>query len=139
MDTRSKIVTPAAARLLPPPFVVATGYFEILRAPLVRALLAVRVEAAEAALVAVVLPLANGAQDQRARAELAAGLRMVDYVVIAGEEDPRALIDSLRPVATVRLEEAEARRARELREHVRSRAGCQPAAGFQPAPPQGLP
>ena len=121
MDTRSKILTPAAARLLPLPLAVATGYFEILRAPLVRALLAARVEAAEAALVAVVLPLANGAQDQRARAELAAALRLVDYVVIAGEEDPRALIDSLRPVATVRLEETEARRARELREHVGGR------------------
>jgi hypothetical protein len=84
----------------------------------VRELREARERAAGAALVAVVLPLANGAQDQRARAELAAGLRMVDYVVVAGERDPDALIDSLRPAAIVRLEEAEARRARELREQV---------------------
>jgi bifunctional ADP-heptose synthase (sugar kinase/adenylyltransferase) len=118
MDTRSKILTPAAARLLPAPLAVATGYFEILRAELLGELREARERAAGAALMAVVLPLANGAQDQRARAELAAGLRMVDYVVIAEEEDPRALIDSLKPVATVRLEEAEARRARELRDQV---------------------
>jgi bifunctional ADP-heptose synthase (sugar kinase/adenylyltransferase) len=121
MDTRSKILTPAAARLLPAPLAVATGYFEILRAGLLGELCEARERAAGAALVAVVLPLANGALDQRARAELAAGLRMVDYVVIAGDEDPRALIDSLKPAAIVRLEEAEARRARELRDHVRSR------------------
>jgi bifunctional ADP-heptose synthase (sugar kinase/adenylyltransferase) len=119
MDTRSKILTPAAARRLPASLAVATGHFEILRAGLLGELREARERAAGAALVAVVLPLANGAQDQRARAELAAGLRLVDYVVIAGEEDPRALVDSLKPVATVRLEEAEARRARELRDQVR--------------------
>jgi bifunctional ADP-heptose synthase (sugar kinase/adenylyltransferase) len=121
MDTRSKILTPAAARRLPAPLAVATGYFEILRAEMLGELREARERAAGAALVAVVLPLANAAQDERARAELAAGLRMVDYVVIAGEEDPRALIESLRPVATVRLEETEARLARELRRNVRSR------------------
>jgi hypothetical protein len=126
MDTRSKILTPAAARLLPPPLAVATGYFEIPRAELVRELCDARERTAGGALVAVVLPLANTALDQRARAELAAGLRMVDYVVIADEGDPRALIDSLRPAALVRLEEAEARRARELKEHVRSRQGQPP-------------
>jgi len=121
MDTRSKILTPAAARRLPPPLAVATGYFEILRAELVRELCEARERVAGSALVAVVLPLANAALDQRARAELAAGLRMVDYVVIADDEDPGALIDSLKPAALARLEEAEARRARELKEHVRSR------------------
>ena len=137
MDTRSKILTPAAARLLPLPLAVATGYFDILRAGLVGALLAARVEAAEAAMVAVVLPLADGAQDPRARAELAAGLRMVDYVVIAGEEDPRALIDSLGPVATVHLEETEARRTRELREQVGRASGPAsptPRQAKRPAP-----
>jgi bifunctional ADP-heptose synthase (sugar kinase/adenylyltransferase) len=121
MDTRSKILTPAAARRLPPPLAVATGYFEIPRAGMIRELSEARERAAGSALVAVVLPLANAALDQRARAELAAGLRMVDYVVIADDGDPGALIDSLRPAPLVRLEEAEARRARELREHVRSR------------------
>ena len=137
MDTRSKILTPAAARLLPLPLAVATGYFDILRAGFGGALLAARVEAAEAAMVAVVLPLADGAQDPRARAELAAGLRMVDYVVIAGEEDPRALIDSLGPVATVHLEETEARRTRELREQVGRASGPAsptPRQAKRPAP-----
>ena len=123
MDTRSKILTPAAARRLPPPFAVATGYFEILRAELVCELREARERAEGGVLVAVVLPLANAALDQRARSELAAGLRMVDYVVIADEGDPGALIDSLKPAALARLEEAETRRARELREHVRSRQG----------------
>ena len=121
MDTRSKILTPVAAHLLPPPLAVATGYFEIPRAGLVRELRDAREQAAGAALVAVVLPLADAAQDQRARAELAAALRLVDYVVMADEADPRALIDSLRPAALARLEVAEERRARELKERVRRR------------------
>jgi bifunctional ADP-heptose synthase (sugar kinase/adenylyltransferase) len=121
MDTRSKILTPAEACLLPPPLTVVTGYFEIPRAELVRELREARERLAGSMLVAVVLPLANAAHGQRARAEMAAALRMIDYVVIADEADPDALIDSLKPAARVRLEEAEARRMRELRDHVRSR------------------
>jgi bifunctional ADP-heptose synthase (sugar kinase/adenylyltransferase) len=121
MDTRSKIVTPEAARLLPAPLTVATGYFEIPRAEMVRELREARERVAGGALIAVVLPLAGGALDQHARAELAAALRIIDYVAIADDGDPDALIDSLKPAALVRLEEGEARRALELREHVRSR------------------
>jgi bifunctional ADP-heptose synthase (sugar kinase/adenylyltransferase) len=121
MDTRSKILTPAEVRLLPPPLTVVTGYFEIPRAELVGELREARERNAGSALVAVVLPLANGAHGQRARAELAAAMRMIDYVVIADDADPNTFIESLQPAALARLEEAEVRRMRELRDHVRSR------------------
>jgi bifunctional ADP-heptose synthase (sugar kinase/adenylyltransferase) len=120
VDTRSKILTLAAARSLVRPIIVATGFFDILRAEHVRELLEARRRSA-GPLLAIVLPRANEALEQRARAELAAALRVIDYVVAANEADAEALIDSLRPAAVVRMEAADARRAAQLTEHVRDR------------------
>ena len=69
----------------------------------------------------VVLPLAGELLPQRARAELAAALRMVDYVVIADDTAPDALLASLEPAQLVRLEEVHAARKRQLMEHVQRR------------------
>jgi hypothetical protein len=72
-------------------------------------------------LLAVVLPLAGELLHQRARAELVAALHMVDYVVTTDETDAAGLIESLKPAVLVRLEEADARRIRQLTEHVHRR------------------
>src|SRR5690348_10193055 len=110
MDTRRKIV-PADA--VPPGCTVVTGYFDILLAADVRELAALA-----RPIVAIVLPLEGALLPQQARAELVAALRIIDYVVIASDA---SIVDNLRPTEVVHLEEAQSRRARELKEHVRSR------------------
>jgi len=113
MDTRSKIVAAGAA---PPGCTVVTGYFDVLLAAHARALAAL-----PRPLLVVVLPLAAEVLTQRARAEMAAGLRVVDYVVIAEDTDADALCERLRPARVVRMEADDALRARQLMEHVRNR------------------
>jgi bifunctional ADP-heptose synthase (sugar kinase/adenylyltransferase) len=103
MDTRSKIIT-------------VTGYFDVLLAAHAREL-----SVLPRPLLVLVLPLAGELMAQRARAEMAAGLRMVDYVVIADTTDADALCERLRPTQIVRMEAADALRTRQLREHVRNR------------------
>jgi bifunctional ADP-heptose synthase (sugar kinase/adenylyltransferase) len=118
VDTRTKILTAAVARRIASPVVVATGFFDVLRAEHVRELRELR---KGGALLVVVLPFAGELLDQRSRAELVAGLRMVDYVVAADHGDVDALIDALKPVQLARLEVADARRARQLIDHVQRR------------------
>jgi hypothetical protein len=113
MDTRTKIVTPEA---VPPGCTAVTGYFDVLLADHVRAL-----EALPRPLVVAVLPRSGELLNQRARAELAAGLRMVDYVVIADDAGAETLLATLRPLRTMRMEEDDARRVRHLIDHVRNR------------------
>jgi bifunctional ADP-heptose synthase (sugar kinase/adenylyltransferase) len=69
----------------------------------------------------VVLPLPNSLLPQRARAELVAALRVVDYVVTADDAAPDALLASLKPSHLVRLEAAHVVRKRQLMEHVHRR------------------
>ena len=118
MDTRSKILTLAEGASLAGPLAMVTGYFDILRAAHIRDLEELHGRVGGAKLLAVVLPERGEILPQRARAELVAALRVIDYVVIA-EAD--RLADSLNPVEIVRLEAADPRRARELREHVHRR------------------
>jgi hypothetical protein len=120
MDTRTKIVTAAAA---PAGCTVVTGYFDVVVAEDARELAEVKTRAGARRLVAVVLPLAGELLGQRARAEMAAGLRVVDYVVIAGEGEAIAIVHELRPAEVVQLEERQAERGRRLKEHVRKRCG----------------
>ena len=121
MDTRSKILTLAEAASLPGPLAMVTGHFDILRAAHIHALEALRSSAAGARLLAVVLPAPDEILAQPARAELVAALRVIDYVVIADAAEARRLADSLQPVEIVRLEAADALRARELKGHVHRR------------------
>jgi len=126
VDTRTKILTPQAARELRlPRLVVVTGYFDLLRAAHVCDLEAVRCRTAAGAMLAIVLPWDQAVLGQRARAEMAAALRVLDYVVIPDENDVEsgvsALLAALHPIEVVRLEMADARRNRELIEHVQQR------------------
>jgi hypothetical protein len=93
---------------------VVTGYFDPLLAAHARELAAL-----PRPLLVAVLPRAGELLAQRARAELAAGLRVVDYVVIAEDTDADGLCKRLRASQVVRLEAADADRTRHLMEHVR--------------------
>ena len=113
MDTRSKIVAPDR---VPPGCAVVTGTFDVIQAEDARELAAIRAESPHSPLCAVVLPLAGELLPRRARAELAAALRVIDYVIA---ED--IALDTLKPARVVRLEEVHATRKRQLMEHVHSR------------------
>lgn len=107
--------------------VLVVGYFDVLGVEHVRALQQAR---GEGPLVAAVLPGPQGAAGEiltgQARAEVAAALRMVDYVLIAAPPghpgDLDELVKRLRPAVIVRLDqtddEADSRRRRWLIEHV---------------------
>ncbi|MBZ5622739.1 MAG: hypothetical protein LAQ69_28995 [Acidobacteriia bacterium] len=122
MDTRSKILTLAAAAEIPVrPLAMVSGTFDILRAEHARELQQVRDRTSARALIAVVLPRAGELLSQRARAELVAALRAVDYVVVASAAELDGLIRLLRPALVIHMEEADERRLQELWDHVRTR------------------
>jgi hypothetical protein len=52
---------------------------------------------------------------------MAAALRVVDYVFLVADGDLAALETALQPIEILNLEEADARRTRELVEHVHTR------------------
>jgi bifunctional ADP-heptose synthase (sugar kinase/adenylyltransferase) len=131
VDTRNKILTLDAALALDArPLIVVTGTFDLLGTALIAQLDAARtsmlpppsrcavLRTRTAALLAVVVPSAHQWLPASARAELAAALRMIDYVVIAEGAGFERLIQTLRPTAVVRMEEDDERRARQLIEHV---------------------
>lgn len=115
MDTRSKIVSAAS---VPRGCTVVTGGFDVLLAADARELAAIRARDAENALVVVILPVTGELLPARARAELVAAIRVVDYVVIADDPAPDVLLAALEPARVVRLETAQAERKRQLMEHV---------------------
>jgi hypothetical protein len=122
VDTRNKILSldEARSRAWPGVAIVAGG-FDVPRASLVRELCAIRERTGARALLAVVLPLENEILPRRARAQLAAALRVIDFVVIADHCELDRLAECLKPLEVVRMEAADACRARQLIEHVHSR------------------
>ncbi len=123
MDTRAKILTVAAARALEParPLAIAAGTFDVLLAEDARELAEVRNRTGARTVMVVVLRSAREVLNQRGRAELAAALCMVDYVLTAGDEEFDKLVACFRPTEVVHLEGAHARRLGELIEHARER------------------
>jgi hypothetical protein len=119
MDTRAKIVSPQ--EIAGRGAVAVVGRFDLLSAALVRDLARLREESADAPVVAVTVPAADAVQSLRARAEMAAALAVIDYVLILEATDLEGLLAALRPARIVRREEADARLARELEAHVRNR------------------
>jgi bifunctional ADP-heptose synthase (sugar kinase/adenylyltransferase) len=120
MDTRSKILTLAAALELRPAVTIVSGTFDVLRAGHARELAAIR-NRSQTPLLVVVLPAEKEVMPQEARAKMVAALRMVDYVVIADAAELNRLIDVLRPAEVARLEAADAHRLNRLIEHVHRR------------------
>jgi hypothetical protein len=118
VDTRTKIVSPQAA---PTGATIVTGTFDVIRAEDARELAAIHARHPERPLLAVILPLADAWLSQRARAELVAGLRMVDYVLNPDDGPLDTLLASLQPAEVVRLETVHADRKRQLMEHVHRR------------------
>ena len=115
MDTRTKILSSEAA---PRACIVVTGAFDPVLAGDARALEEIRASHPDGPLLVVVLPLPGELLPLRARAELVAALRMVDYVVTAPDAATNALLAALEPAHLVRLEEAQAVRKRQLMDHV---------------------
>ena len=117
MDTRNKILTLDAARQLPRgTLTLVTGYFDAMRAIDVRDLAGL-----DRPLAAAVLPLEGELMPQRARAEMVAALRVIDYVLTPNERDLDALFECLAPRTLVRLEALHTARIRELIQHVHGR------------------
>lgn len=118
VDTRTKIVSLQAA---PTGATVVTGTFDVIRADDARELAAIHARHPGRPLLAVILPLADEWLPRRARAELVAGLRMVDYVLNPDDGPLDTLLASLQPAEVVRLETVHADRKRQLMEHVHRR------------------
>jgi len=118
MDTRSKILTAEAARALPGPLAVVTGYFDVLRAEHAREIQSIRERTGATSLLAVVLPFAGEVFDVCARARMVAALRMIDYVLIADEVEADALLEALRPLTVIHTEAEDARRDAEIAERI---------------------
>ena len=122
MDTRTKILT---AEAVPRACTVVTGAFDPLLADDARELAEIRASHPDGPLLVVVLPLPGELLPGRARAELVAALRMVDYVVTAPHAATAAATDALlatlEPRHLVRLEGAQAARKRQLMDHVHRR------------------
>jgi hypothetical protein len=126
MDTRIKILNPEAA---PRACTVVTGAFDVLLAEDARELAGIHASHPGRPLLVVVLPLPGELLPRRARAELVAALRVVDYVVTAPDATTAAapyaatdaLLAGLEPAQLVRLEAAQAIRKRQLMEHAHRR------------------
>ena len=121
MDTRTKIISAERAVEVASDgrqVVVVTGHFDVLHAGLIQALRGISKGASM--VVAVVLdpsaPLLSG----RARAELAAGLEVVDYVVLVAD-DATGLLRAIKPFQVISEELADQRRAAELIQHVQQK------------------
>ena len=120
MDTRTKIVSPNAAAEFPQPLLLVTGRFDILRTEMARELAAARERTGAQTLAVAILPLADEVAPLAARAQLAAALRVVDYVFPIPEGDLKSLADRLQPMEILDLQEADAERKRQLIAHVHS-------------------
>ena len=119
MDTRSKIID--SVQIIPSgrPVTLVTGYFDVLGPRHIEALEGV--SRPDRCLLVALHTGPAGILPLRARAELVAALRMVDYVVTADEAQLDAFISSFNPAHIVRLEEDEQARASELKLHVQRR------------------
>lgn len=97
---------------------VITGFFDVLTADHVRGSQAL---ADGGLLVAVVVDPPAPLLATRARAELAASLRVIDYVVSLGGGSLEKALEQLNPDEVIRVEEIDQRRTQRLIEHVHRR------------------
>jgi hypothetical protein len=128
MDTRAKILTLASAvetarrvKGEGRKVTAVTGYFDVVLAAQVRDLEIVRKSAGSGCLMVILCPPAQSLLSERARAEIVAGLGMVDYVVIAGDEDLEAFLRRLPADEVISRQAADEEQTRLLMEHVHGR------------------
>jgi bifunctional ADP-heptose synthase (sugar kinase/adenylyltransferase) len=126
MDTRDKILDCESAAALAAQvradggaLKVVTGYFDVLVAEHIRRLRQIAGKASK--LFVVVLDPPAPVLAARARAEIAAALAMVDYVVPAGKQAPEVLLSRFADHEIVREESADLLRAERLSQHVQRR------------------
>ncbi len=126
MDTRKKIISlrdaaevAARERIRGKRVVVDVGYYDPVTAEHARRLEALRQN--ECVLLAVVVDPPEPLLETRARAELVAALRAVDYVVAAGSEPPGDFLTLLEGAAVNRSEQTDLELRQRLIEHVQAR------------------
>jgi D-glycero-beta-D-manno-heptose 1-phosphate adenylyltransferase len=126
VDTRTKILSPAAAteaaaacRSAGKRICAVSGYHDPLTAGHAR-LLAAAGEPGGALFIIVADP-PRPVLPARARAELVAGLAIVDYVVLPGGEGADSVLETLNADVVYREEAADQRRTADLIRHVQSR------------------
>ncbi len=121
MDTRAKIIDLASAASLQRQgarLKVVTGYFDVLTPDLVRRLQGL---SDGARLIAVVLNPPAPLLPPQARAELAASLSMIDYVLLLPDAGLDKALEVIRPDKVVREDMADQKRSQALIEHVHRR------------------
>ena len=121
MDTRGKIIDLASAARLRRPGVrlkLVAGYFDVLTPDLVSRLGSL---SDGGRLIAVVLDPPNPLLPSRARAELAAALSVIDYVLLLPEVGLEKALDEIQPDEVVREDMADRERSQALIEHVHQR------------------
>jgi len=119
MDTRLKILDEQQALEVAnrEPVSVVTGWFDPLLASHAQRLAEIRA-ASTGRLMAVVTDPDQPILAARARAELVAGLRVIDYVVVSQAGCAEPFLAAVRARAVFREEQGDARRQQELIEHV---------------------
>jgi bifunctional ADP-heptose synthase (sugar kinase/adenylyltransferase) len=124
VDTRTKIIKLEEACALArgsQNAVLATGYFDVLLAAHAREFDRVRESLPDAVIFVALGTPVQPLLDVRARAEMVAGLAMVDYVVSLKDRQMESLLAAFRAERIVHLEAAHEQRMRELIQHVHRR------------------
>jgi hypothetical protein len=121
MDTREKIIDLASAARLQRDgarLKVVIGSFDVLTPDLVRRLKSL---SGGRRLIAVVLDPPNPLLPAQARAELAASLSVIDYVLLAPGAGLEKALEQIQPDEVVREDLADGKRSQTLIEHVHRR------------------
>lgn len=122
MDTRGKILPPDQfIAVVRDPFVAVSGYFDVLQPSTIRDLQGA-VRDGEKLLAIVLDPPSPSVLSSAARTELAASLRVIDYVVHL-PDDPSPFILGIEPIRYIRQEERHLGSTGRLIGHVWERHG----------------
>jgi bifunctional ADP-heptose synthase (sugar kinase/adenylyltransferase) len=122
LDTRQKVLSPdevAAALDKTDKLTVFVGHFDPLTVEHARQLIKLR--RSNGLTVVIVTDPPEPILPQRARAELAAALHTVDYVIAASHNTSAEIIARLQPDKVIQDEGADLRRTQQLIAHVRGR------------------
>jgi hypothetical protein len=120
LDTRQKILSQEqAAATIQRPFLAIAGHFDPMTAEIARRVSSLCRPGLRIAVIVTDPP--DPILPQRARAELAAALEAVDYVVEAKDNTSAEIVARLKPDEIIQEEAADLRRTQDLIAHVRRR------------------